>query len=156
MSDCPFQIGQTIEFEYPDTNQVGIPLELEHRRFQIRKIRDVLAEPLKTETYQYRPYIRRARFLLGGFDLDKQEWRSFYADSMGNIVPVTGPLYRIGLYDPVVEWKPVLYLDEVYTLSPQDQARLKMKLAQTKLEALSSRTQWCVGVFQFDPVPHVS
>jgi hypothetical protein len=147
ISSCPFSVGQAIEFDYPSQNEVGIAMTRKHRRVVIQSIRDVANVPLHSESYERRPYTRRARFLVVGRDLDKQDCRSFYLDSMTNITPIEGTLVRIGLYDPIIPWFPVLYLDDIYTNSPGDRQKLHQRLQQERDDALSSSNQWNVGVF---------
>ena len=147
---CPFQVGQAIEFDYPETNEFGRPLRVIHRRLHIRYVRDIVQKPLKPETYRKYPYVRRARFLLCGCDLDKQVFRSFYCDAMGNILPVAGPLYRLGVYDPVVPWSAVHFIGGVFTSSAEDQAEMKRQLEQTIDEVSESAAHWNVGVFPWE------
>jgi hypothetical protein len=56
-------------------------------------------------------------------------------------------LYRIGLYDPVIPWRAVVFMTGVYTGSRKNQLKIRNRIRALQTEALGSENHWCVGVF---------
>lgn len=92
------QPGSSIELSYPDSTLVESLTKLVLRRVHVYRIRDLVADPLTPEEFLRRPFIRRSRWLVSGFDLDRQCHRKFY---LGNSVEHRAAgLLRIALYEP--------------------------------------------------------
>lgn len=90
--------GSKIELSYPDSTLVDSLANLVKRRIHVYRVRDLLAEPLTPEEFLRRPYIRRSRWLISGYDLDRQRYRQFY---LGNSAEHRAPgLLKLALYEP--------------------------------------------------------
>ena len=89
MSNAFLQPGCAYEFEYPRHNYHQLPTKSETRRIVVAEIRDTLGEPLDPVTLSLNPLLQRSRWLIKGKDLDKDDERSFYVDSMTNIRPLS-------------------------------------------------------------------
>jgi hypothetical protein len=78
-----FEIGECIEFSYPTSTDVKSIESATRRlrRVQVKKIRDLVRDPLTTEEFIQRPFVSRSRWLIRGLDLDLQVWRQFYLGS---------------------------------------------------------------------------
>ncbi|MBS0207169.1 MAG: hypothetical protein JSS49_30200 [Planctomycetes bacterium] len=81
----PFRLGCAYSFKYPRYNYRSLPTRLELRRVIVELLRDTQAEPLETSTLTDNPTLRRGRWLVMGYDLDREAQRSFYLDSMTEI-----------------------------------------------------------------------
>ncbi len=77
--------GRAYSFDYPRHNYRQLPAATELRRIIVVSVRDMRYEPLDRITESLNPTLRRSRWLVHGFDLDKDVERSFYTDSMSNI-----------------------------------------------------------------------
>jgi hypothetical protein len=88
---CPMVAGKYYRFMFPRHNFSGIVSRLEERYFRCDSIRDLRKQPIERITFEIQPLLRRGRFLVTGWDLDKQEERSFYCNSMQNIVEIDPP-----------------------------------------------------------------
>lgn len=90
--------GSRIELSYPDSTLVDSLAKLVLRRIHVYRVRDLLSEPLTPEEFLRRPYIRRSRWLVSGYDLDRKRYRQFY---LGNSAEHRAPgLLKVGLYEP--------------------------------------------------------
>ena len=90
--------GSRIELTYPDSTLVDSLANLVLRRIHVYRVRDLLSEPLTPEEFLRRPYIRRSRWLISGYDLDRGRFRQFY---LGNSAEHRAPgLLKVGLYEP--------------------------------------------------------
>lgn len=74
--------GRTYRFLYPSINFQCLISGLEERRILVERVRDTDLEPLAEETHCSNPFLKRGRWLVTGLDLDKNEERSFYVESM--------------------------------------------------------------------------
>lgn len=83
-----FELKKEYWFLYPRHNFHGVLSRLEPRRLRVEEIRDIRKVPLAIVTVDLQPLLRRGRLLVTGWDLDKQEERSFYADSMKSLEPL--------------------------------------------------------------------
>lgn len=98
-SSLAFASGDVLEFDYPAANCSGVRLRWERRRVRVERVRDLEDEPLASETCHRDQATRRSRWLLTGFDFEKQARRSFYAESMIDVrriekaAPETEPAY---------------------------------------------------------------
>lgn len=92
MRSLPLRLGCAYSFLYPRYNYVGLPARTESRRVVVESIRDTYGQPLQSQTVSLNPLLRRSRWLVTGYDLDRDERRSFYADSMTEIRPLTQEL----------------------------------------------------------------
>ena len=84
-SACPLRPGCAYSFLYPAHNFAGILSPLEPRRLMVTAVRDTQHNPLDVATFNLQPLLKRGRWLVTGIDLDKDEERSFYVDSMLSI-----------------------------------------------------------------------
>ena len=82
--------GRAYRFLYPRHNFEGVRTGLEERRVLVEQVRDTTTEPLDTETLISNPLLKRGRWLVTGLDLDKDEERSFYVESMIAVVEIRG------------------------------------------------------------------
>jgi hypothetical protein len=90
--------GTCISLTYPDTNLVESLAKLEQRRVHVHEIRDLVADPLTPEEYLRRPYTRRSRWLIRGYDETRKQWRQFY---LGSSAEYQSPgVLRVALYEP--------------------------------------------------------
>lgn len=78
--------GKSYVFMFPRHNFYGVVSQSELRRLRVESIRDMNKEPVDRLTEVIQPLLRRGRYLVTGLDLDKNEKRSFYVDSMREIV----------------------------------------------------------------------
>jgi len=85
----PLRPGCAYSFLYPRYNYVGLPARTERRRIMVESVRDTRAEPLDETTMSLNPSLRRGRWLVSGIDLDREDTRSFYAESMTDVQPLT-------------------------------------------------------------------
>jgi hypothetical protein len=90
--------GSKIELTYPDSTVVDSLATLSRRRICVYRVRDLVAEPLTPEEFLRRPFIRRSRWLISGYDLDLQRRRQFY---LGNSAEHRAPgVLKLALYEP--------------------------------------------------------
>lgn len=90
--------GSKIELSYPDSTLVDSIARLVKRRIHVYRVRDLLAEPLTPDEFLRRPFVRRSRWLISGYDLDRGRFRQFY---LGNSAEHEAPgLLKVGLYEP--------------------------------------------------------
>lgn len=85
----PLRLGCAYSFHYPRHNYVGLPARTETRRIVVEALRDIDCEPLEASTVASNPQLRRGRWLVTGFDLDRDASRSFYFDSMTEVRSMT-------------------------------------------------------------------
>ncbi|MDX1964136.1 MAG: hypothetical protein SFX18_13365 [Pirellulales bacterium] len=128
-----FSVGSVLNFSYPAVNRMGKLTRLASRRVVIRSIRDLDDRPLDPRTVRLRPDLRRGRLLIQAVDLERQEWRQFYFDSMRSVRVCQVPLVRIGVYDPTGSHGPRL-MGPILTDSRADQARA--------MECIARMNQW--------------
>jgi hypothetical protein len=81
--------GRTYRFLYPSINFNCLISGLEERRILVERVRDTESEQLDEETLNSNPFIKRGRWLVTGLDLDKNEERSFYVESMVAVMEIT-------------------------------------------------------------------
>ena len=81
--------GCAYSFSYPRHNFHGVLSSLERRRLLVENVRDLKQEPLERQTFDVQPLLRRGRYLVTGQDLDKQQERTFYVESMRAVKPIT-------------------------------------------------------------------
>lgn len=82
----PFSPETPVTFDYPRHNYYGVPQSRwERRRIRVTVIRDLMELPLDPITGGLNPLLRRGRWLVSGYDLDRCEERSFYFEAMQNI-----------------------------------------------------------------------
>lgn len=82
---CLLRPGSVYSFTYPRYNYTGLPDRTESRRVRVVSVRDTHREPLDPETTPLNPTLRRGRWLVTGWDLDRDAERSFYAESMRDV-----------------------------------------------------------------------
>lgn len=85
----PLRSGCAYSFHYPRYNYLGLPTQMEVRRIVVEEIRDTRCQPLESLTVARNPLLRRGRWLVTGHDLDRDARRSFYYESMINVLPLT-------------------------------------------------------------------
>lgn len=81
--------GRAYCFYYPRYNYLGLPPRLERRRVHVEVLRDLDDNPLDVTTCPRNPLLRRGRWLMTGFDLDREAQRSFYLESMTQVQEMT-------------------------------------------------------------------
>ncbi len=90
--------GATIELTYPDVTLVEALAQFHRRRIRVHSIRDLVANPLTPHEYLRRPKLRRSRWLICGYDLERLAWRKFY---VGSSREYAAPgMLRVALYRP--------------------------------------------------------
>lgn len=90
--------GKTLTLTYPDSTLVESLSRLERRHIQVIRIRDLLAQPLSPAEYLRRPFIRRSRWLIFGYDERIKEYRQFY---LGSSLEHEAPgILKVALYEP--------------------------------------------------------
>jgi len=85
MSYVLFEPGRAYSFYYPRHNYAQTPPSTELRRIIVGSVRDTRNQPLDRITESLNPFLLRGRWLVTGLDLDKEQERSFYAESMTKI-----------------------------------------------------------------------
>ena len=95
--------GEQVTLTYPDCTLVESLARLRRRRIIVKHVRDLVADPLTPAEYLRRPLVRRSRWLITGYDLQRQGYRQFYLGSSREY-PTPGFLraavYRIGDSQP--------------------------------------------------------
>lgn len=77
------EAGNVVEFWYPRHNFEGTNRSCKERRIiVVERVRDLREEPLCELTLQQHASLRRGSLLVIGLDLQKNETRSFYVESM--------------------------------------------------------------------------
>ena len=98
-SDPTFHPGDILRFEYPRFNSTNNPHPtFVSRIIRVQEIRDNRQRNLKSATFALDPEIKRGRYLITGICLDRDQKRSFYFESMRNIV--INPMLTVGVFDP--------------------------------------------------------
>jgi hypothetical protein len=96
-----FDTNQEVEFHYPVTTHVrycGMEIGVRRRHLVVRRIRDLVAEPLTPEEFLRRPFVRRSRYLVVGTEIENHQWRQFY---VGCSKEFRAPSQlRLALYEP--------------------------------------------------------
>jgi hypothetical protein len=93
-----FEPGQVIELNYPDVTLVEAIARFQRRRIRVHRIRDLVREPLTPQEYLRRTKLRRSRWLIYGYDLDRCAWRKFY---LGSSAEYPSPeTLRLAIYEP--------------------------------------------------------
>ena len=141
-----FSAGNVLSFSYPADNRIGVKTRLSKRRIVVKTERDLVILPLDSQTVKLDPWRRRGQILVAGFDLDKQVWRRFYADSMRSVKVSDQPLMRLGLYDPLAESVPFLY-GRPWTDSKSDQAEVKRLIKMANQWLIDHGRGQVVGLF---------
>lgn len=138
-----FQSGQVVQFHYPICPRVNAHLEFRPRELIVRRIRDLVVEPLTPIEYGRRPLLLRGRYLVEG-SVPGCGWRRFYPSSSLEFFR-PAPL-RIGAYDPDGAGRPESLYPVAYGPSVRDRIRLMHDLR--RLMDLEPETVW--GVFADD------
>lgn len=89
-----------LELTYPTTTHVRTVhgAARERRCVTIRRIRDLVVEPLSITEFARRPFVTRSRWLVAGYDHDRNAWRQFY---LGTATEFAAPgQLRVALYEP--------------------------------------------------------
>lgn len=90
--------GKTISLTYPTSTLVDSIAGLRRRHIHVVAIRDLIADPLTPAEFLRRPFIRRSRWLVRGYDCDVGEYRQFY---LGCSAEYAAPsCLRVALYEP--------------------------------------------------------
>ena len=84
--------SRSYRFLYPSINFNCLVSGMEERRILVERVRDTELEPLDEETFDSHPYTNRGRLLVTGIDLDKNEERSFYVESMIAVMEIKNQL----------------------------------------------------------------
>lgn len=84
--------GRAISYrrrKYP-FNLPGIPRDTELRRMCVSAVRDLESEPLEDDTVTMNPHLDRGRWLVRGYDPDRDEDRSVYIDRADDVRLLVG------------------------------------------------------------------
>ena len=95
--------GEQVTLTYPDCTLVESLARLRRRRIIVKHVRDLVADPLTPAEYLRRPLVRRSRWLITGFDQDRQSWRQFYLGSTREYASpgfLRAAVYRVGESQP--------------------------------------------------------
>lgn len=95
-----FDIGETVTIHYPVSTHVRVfeQVPRKSRQIVVRAVRDLVCEPLTPEEFLRRPYTRRSRWLIRGFEPDQNRFRQFY---LGSSLEFAAPCQlRVALYEP--------------------------------------------------------
>ena len=95
--------GEQVTLTYPDCTLVESLARLRRRRIVVKHVRDLVADPLTPAEYLRRPLVRRSRWLITGFDQDRQSWRQFYLGSTREFASpgfLRAAVYRVGESQP--------------------------------------------------------
>lgn len=110
-----------LRIRYPATNHVGFDPPLLRRAVLVRRVRDLVREPLSIEEFLRRPFIRRSRWLLSGVDEESGKCRQFY---LGSSLEFRSPgLVRVALYEPAGN-RPYEILTRGFEPTPEDRKKL--------------------------------
>lgn len=91
-------LHQQIEIDYPTCTLVNAQLEFRPRKLVVKKVRDLVVDPLTPADYLRRPLNHRGRWLILARDLETGQLRQFYWSTVkDHFRPL--PL-RLGLYGP--------------------------------------------------------
>ncbi len=78
--------GNVVEFLYPRHNFQGVHCSRKERRLiVVERVRDLREEPLCKLTLEQHASLQRGTLLVIGLDLQKNERRSFYVESMSRL-----------------------------------------------------------------------
>jgi len=99
LPSLPVGIGSLLAFDYPLANRLGLPLAYLTRRIVVTDVRDVLRRPLTPAAVELVPLVRRGRWLITGYDLDRRAERSFYWEAMRHVARPSW--LTLGLWDPL-------------------------------------------------------
>ncbi len=80
--------GRSYRFLYPAINFDCLISGMDERRILVERVRNTELEPVDEETLSSNPFIKRGRWLVTGIDLDKNEERSFYVESMVAVMEI--------------------------------------------------------------------
>lgn len=150
LPECVF-IGAAIRFFYPLDNRLGAKTKLTPRRVVVREIQDCDEKPVPQWCINERPTVRRGRWLIHAYDLDRHSLRRYYLRSIRELKPYTEPLYQIGMFDPCADDEPIEYLESVWTNSHLDQWSLrKIIAAYNDWAETEEESTLAMGVFPYD------
>jgi hypothetical protein len=90
--------GSRIELTYPDCNLVESLAKLRRRRIRVYSVRDLLSDPLTPAEFLARAFIRRSRWLVSGYDIDRKSHRQFYLGSSAE--HHCAGVLKVALYEP--------------------------------------------------------
>lgn len=143
--------GRAVSFWYPDDNRVKVRTVLLPRRFVIDRIQDTEIQPVEPHWIRVQPELRRGRWLLHGYDVDKRPERSFYVESMRSIKPIECRLFRLGFYDPMHEELPPALFGPIWTSSKKDMQRAKTVIKRQYHKMHRDQTMaFAIGLFPVD------
>lgn len=121
--------GSTADLSYPRRNHVASEPIFIPRRIEVRRVRDLVTDPLDIAEFLRRPYIRRSRWLVTGVDLDTNDWRQFY---IGSTAEHRSPgVLRVCLWD-CETGKPWEHLARDFEPTPKDCTELMRYLLQVR------------------------
>lgn len=86
---CSLLPGRSYSFLYPRHNFANTTSKLVLRRVYVKYVRDMRSEPIEEEWVGINPDLNRCRWLVICEDLDTGLERSFYEDSMKNILELS-------------------------------------------------------------------
>jgi hypothetical protein len=125
-----FDINDEIEIHYPVSTHVqyfDTQIASRRRHFVVRRLRDLVTEPLTPEEFLRRPFVRRSRYLVTGTEIESNHWRRFY---IGCAEEYMAPSQlRIGLYETNGS-RPVALIGRAYEATVPDRNLLRRWLAE--------------------------
>lgn len=105
------QKGNVLGFDYPAANYRHVRRRMERRLALVLDVRNMIAQPVKDVTLQIDPELCRGMNLVTAFDLQKQEWRTYYAESMENIslaqATTADEQWSVMLIETAASWSPI-------------------------------------------------
>lgn len=116
-----FEIGRPLQLHYPICTRVNCRLEFRPRQLTVRRIRDLVVEPLSPIEYGRRPLLLRGRYLIEAVLPDGSRRRFYPSSSLEYFRPA--PL-RIGIYHQLLAGRPISIYPTQYGQSVRDRILL--------------------------------
>lgn len=150
MSHPGIFVGSVLEFTYPIENRRrSVCSRSRRRRAWVASIRDCEEQPIEDWAIRLCPDLRRGRFLLRCFDLDRYGERSFYLSSAQSLREVDIPVRRLALYDPLGDGQPIEWVGPLWTDSPGDSVQIAEAVRlYNEMTASNLVVNLALGVFE--------
>ena len=135
-----FDPGTRLKLHYPTHTEVSHidRCTRQIRQLEVRRIRDLVREPLTLVEYCQRPYVFRSRYLVTAFDMQIREWRNFY---VGSSDEYRSSGYLRLVWCNTVTGEIVQFLPGQYAPTPQDRRHLLRDAITISEAALDPRTE---------------
>lgn len=146
---APALPGEVFAFTYPTDNRIGVSTRLRRRLLAVESIRDCHFDCVEEWAIQFRPDLRRGRWLITGYDLESHRLRSFYWSSARRICRQDVRLLRLGLYDPLDESGDVHWTGPIWTDSRADRTQLAQVLEHWRVSTTMDDPAIALGIFEY-------